>query len=469
MAIVEPFINWNRVGEANRTAKNNFYLAGEMQQFLVQLSGISKSEVKKMNRSAVYHALIKFKSDGSNDDSVPVNVSSTPISSTTVPFGPPTTPINKEKWINSKDYLIYNIDQVQPGKKAAVFDLDDTLIKPKSSYVFSESRDDWQWCRTVVNIMYRLLVEKYQIIIISNQKGITQGKVKKEDWMGKIEDIEQSLKEKLGSFKDKLPDKYNLIVLASLTDGRYRKPQTGIWDKFLSSVEKKGSFYCGDAGGRPARKGYNKDFSDTDLKFALNLGIPFIHRDEFVVGGDLEMKVVYDRPPVINPTIGKPIQFTPSQSLELIINVGYPASGKTTYTINNITPYGYAYINQDNLKTAKKCHNAVEKLLASETKCVVDNTNTTREKREKYIEIAQKYGATVRVFWFTCPKDQCKHNNLYRHFVTDGAVPVISSVAYNTMKIDPPNKSEGVSEVVKIPFTFDPDLGDVDLYKRYYS
>lgn len=34
----------------------------------------------------------------------------------------------------------------------------------------------------------------------------------------------------------------------------------------------KESFYCGDAAGR---KGPPKDFTDSDLKFALNLGLPF--------------------------------------------------------------------------------------------------------------------------------------------------------------------------------------------------
>jgi histidinol phosphatase-like enzyme len=33
------------------------------------------------------------------------------------------------------------------------------------------------------------------------------------------------------------------------------------------------SFYVGDAAGR--KDGKKKDFSDTDLKFAANIGIPF--------------------------------------------------------------------------------------------------------------------------------------------------------------------------------------------------
>ena len=35
------------------------------------------------------------------------------------------------------------------------------------------------------------------------------------------------------------------------------------------------SFYCGDAAGRPATAERKKDFNDTDLKFAMNIGLSF--------------------------------------------------------------------------------------------------------------------------------------------------------------------------------------------------
>ena len=40
-------------------------------------------------------------------------------------------------------------------------------------------------------------------------------------------------------------------------------------------VDLKESFYCGDAAGRPATKNKEKDFSDSDLKFAKNTGLKF--------------------------------------------------------------------------------------------------------------------------------------------------------------------------------------------------
>ena len=71
-----------------------------------------------------------------------------------------------------------------------------------------------------------------------------------------------------------------LFLAATLTD-RYRKPATGAWEYFLKKFTKDGkvdmkkSFYCGDAAGRPKEGDRKKDFTDTDRKFAINVGLPF--------------------------------------------------------------------------------------------------------------------------------------------------------------------------------------------------
>jgi len=41
------------------------------------------------------------------------------------------------------------------------------------------------------------------------------------------------------------------------------------------------SFYCGDAAGRPKTATRPKDFSDTDIKFAHNVGLTFKTPEEF--------------------------------------------------------------------------------------------------------------------------------------------------------------------------------------------
>lgn len=54
-----------------------------------------------------------------------------------------------------------------------------------------------------------------------------------------------------------------------------------MWNHFVKnfnsdvSIDMKKSFYCGDAAGRPKVGSKPKDFSDSDLKFALNIGVKF--------------------------------------------------------------------------------------------------------------------------------------------------------------------------------------------------
>jgi bifunctional polynucleotide phosphatase/kinase len=47
----------------------------------------------------------------------------------------------------------------------------------------------------------------------------------------------------------------------------------------------------------------------------------------------------------------------------MIVMVGCPASGKSSYVKNVIVPKGYAYVNRDTLKTPAKCLSAAENAL----------------------------------------------------------------------------------------------------------
>jgi len=72
-----------------------------------------------------------------------------------------------------------------------------------------------------------------------------------------------------------------MLFLAATHSDQYRKPATSTWEYFLKKFTKTGkidvkkSFYCGDAAGRPKEGDKKKDFSDTDRKFAINIGLPF--------------------------------------------------------------------------------------------------------------------------------------------------------------------------------------------------
>lgn len=73
----------------------------------------------------------------------------------------------------------------------------------------------------------------------------------------------------------------------ALEDDEYRKPGTKMWDLLESNnggikIDKKKSFYCGDAAGR--KTATHKDHSDSDLKFGLNVGIEFLTPENLYLG-----------------------------------------------------------------------------------------------------------------------------------------------------------------------------------------
>ena len=81
-----------------------------------------------------------------------------------------------------------------------------------------------------------------------------------------------------------------MVFLAATVSDKYRKPATGMWDFCKDTVfaeftiDLKASFYCGDAAGRPKTAMRPKDFSDTDIKFAANIGLTFHTPEELFLG-----------------------------------------------------------------------------------------------------------------------------------------------------------------------------------------
>jgi bifunctional polynucleotide phosphatase/kinase len=109
-------------------------------------------------------------------------------------------------------------------------------------------------------------------VFISNQGGlIKQGEAAKAAFKRKVEAIMNILE---------VP----IDFLCALDDDLFRKPCTGLWDllqayrseQLMKDRTNEVLFdvqlvaYVGDAAGRPAKGTKKKDFSDTDLKFALN-------------------------------------------------------------------------------------------------------------------------------------------------------------------------------------------------------
>lgn len=76
--------------------------------------------------------------------------------------------------------------------------------------------------------------------------------------------------------------------------------------------------------------------------------------------------------PLITPT-SSPLLPTPLKQ-EVVLFVGYPCLGKTSFFRRHFQMQGYEHINQDSLKTRDKCIKALQSALKGARSCVIGST-----------------------------------------------------------------------------------------------
>ena len=164
-----------------------------------------------------------------------------------------------------------------------------------------------------------------------------------------------------------------IIVAMAIGEDEYRKPNVGMYQlitKMLGPI--KTSFYCGDAAGRRG------DFSDSDKGFALNCGMRFYHVE------DLFPSPTFD---------------IPSERC-MILFVGMPGVGKTTYFDKHLLYNGYMHVNQDVLKSKGKCLTITKQACESGRNVCIDCTNPGQSRREEFYSIGSKHGYEIIVIFF---------------------------------------------------------------------
>lgn len=333
--------------------------------------------------------------------------------------------------------------------KIAGFDLDDTLITTKSGKRFPENKDDWKFKDNVEKILKQLIKQKYYLLIITNQKGL------------KTRDEVNAFMDKIESIAILLGCHFTIYVI--LGSDLHRKPFPTIWEQFIGdkTVNIDESFYCGDACGR------KDDFSDTDLKFALNCKIKF-KTPEHVFTGISEPVPPVNYPIKFDQLVESQYSFKPCEK-EMIIIVGPPGSGKSTFVQKFLIPHHYVSINRDTLKTMSKCLKECKINIEDEKSIVIDNTNPSKKTRDQFIQLAKDNDYPCRCFHITTDIDLSKHNTYYRHYISHGEIPLIPEVVFRKYKKDfeKPDISEEFSSVVEVKFLLDKKI-NMEKYKMYF-
>lgn len=358
------------------------------------------------------------------------------------------------QWTDNSDYLFGKINKLtkfETPLRIASFDLDFTLInRPK------RGDGDWTlWNSNIPNVIQELIKNNYAIVIFTNQGGMSMNKnFDIEKWKGRLEEI----------MKPVLKGKYLFMVYAAKKYDVYRKPNIGMWNLMKQELGTKisnKSFFCGDAAGR------KQDFSDTDRKFALNIGINFFTPEE-VFTNDFKKQNEKFTMTGFNP--GEFLEkhgnnkfdydFKPRKK-ELIIMMGYPGSGKTEFVKKYILPHDYVHVNQDTCKTKAKCLTLTERALIKGKSVVIDNTNMDPLTRSLYIVLALRHDYVhIRCIQLVMDLELAKHLNNVRNIYSGGDIPKVSDIGYKIMakKYIAPEKSEKFDKIEVI----DVDYFDVD-------
>ncbi|KAG9047609.1 hypothetical protein FS837_001867 [Tulasnella sp. UAMH 9824] len=334
--------------------------------------------------------------------------------------------------------------QPKSSPKVAAFDIDGTLIKPKSGAKFAKDHEDWKWWAdgTIIPKKLKELDEEgYSIVLVTNQAlgEPPKGKSKDPDARAKLPKFKKFF-DKLPLIASAIPTVPFRIFVASSKD-QYRKPIPGTWFELEKLFKNEGieigdkSFYIGDAAGRDG------DHNITDRLYAQNVGIPF---------------------------------YTPEP--EIVLFVGYPASGKTSFYKRHFAPAGYVHVNQDTLKTKSKCLAAVREAIASGKSCAVDNTNRDLATRADYHRLAQELNVSIRALVWNITLDLAWHINLYRaHFLSDTVKSNETTremLGYGVFTqyqnaFQPPTVEEGFSEVKTINWIFEGSEEDRRRFNMY--
>jgi len=266
-----------------------------------------------------------------------------------------------------------NSSTINSNMPIFAFDIFDTLIYSKCAR-FPKNESDWIWSTPNTVSIIRDLSLKYNIVLFSNLTTDKQLDMLKLLFYNLITELGVGVSIFV-AWKQKISKK-----TADHIDNM-SKPATGMFSKYIEAF---GSdipseiHYCGDNDNIDCPIVlYRKNGSDRD--FAKNINAEFHLPDLF--------------------SMEEPRS---SSEQEMIILMGMPGSGKSTFAKKLSQNDKYVHCEQDDVKSQNMIK-FIKSVILLKKSPIVDATNPSSENRAKFIEIAQEYNLPYRILWAARP------------------------------------------------------------------
>jgi hypothetical protein len=145
---------------------------------------------------------------------------------------------------------------------------------------------------------------------------------------------------------------------------------------------------------------------------------------------------------------GEPAPVAPG--LELVLLIGLPGAGKSTYREQHFDP-SHVVVSKDVLKRsrapARKHDELLRRALAAGRSVVVDDTNVTLEARRRLVELGRAHGARVLGYVFEATARECVARNARRQGAA--RIPNIGIFAAAKRWVEP-SHGEGFDELYRV-------------------
>eukprot|EP00045_Choanoeca_perplexa_P005658 m.47529 g.47529 ORF g.47529 m.47529 type:complete len:414 (+) comp13234_c0_seq1:76-1317(+) len=347
--------------------------------------------------------------------------------------------------------LVYDTPECVKSDRIVAFDIDWTIIKPKSGKKFPQGASDWMFLYPeVVPKLKELHADGFKVVFVTNQAGVEKGKSTVQELTTKF----TAMREAIG---------FPITTLACTGENHFRKPSIQLWEYLIEECndgiqpDLSKCMFVGDAAGRAKNWAPNKpkDFNCSDRMFAENIGVKFQTPEEFFLKqgsvpfayGSIDPKsLVKDEGPMDTAELDCSDQ-------EMVVMVGCAASGKSSISKDYYeTERQYSRVNRDEHGT--KCAKMAAAFLAEGKSVVIDNTNPSSTKRAEWLALAKKHKVPARCVHMTTPRPVAQHLNQFRQNITKGKHRRVPDVGYNMYfkHFEEPSVSEGFTHVHKMPF-----------------